>query len=68
MAENVLGLVPLLISRSYNIILNLRKTVLKNKSTVSMSARGIAPKLIKAPLISSCTPARLKLIVAAASI
>ena len=46
----------------------------ENMSIVSLSPRGVAPKLIKPalksepPSISSRTPARLKLIVAAASI
>ena len=42
MAENILGLVLLLISQLY--ILNIRNSVLKNESTVSMSAEDIALK------------------------
>ena len=51
MTEDVHGLIPLLISRLY--ILNLRKSVLKNGSTVSMSVRDIHvyhSELIKAAL------------------
>ena len=48
MAENVLGWIPLLISQSY--ISNIRKSVLKNESIMSMSVRGTTQKLIKAAL------------------
>ena len=47
MAENFPGLVPLLISV---FISNIQKLVLKNESIISMSPRGIAPKIIKAAL------------------
>ena len=41
MEVNVLGLALLLISHSYNIISNIRKSVLKIESIVSVSPRGI---------------------------
>ena len=47
-AENIFGLILLLISQSY--ILNISESCLKNESTMSISASGIPPKLIKATL------------------
>ena len=70
MAENVFVLVLLLIYQPS--ISNIWKSVLKIESIVSLSSRGVAPNKnrprIRAASISSRTPARLKIIIATASI
>ena len=62
MTEVILGLVLLLTFWSY---LDYSKN---SPEKLLLTQRGTAPKLIKAALISSHTPTRLKLIVATATV